>query len=321
MKSIIVYHKQDCDGIVGAAVLYKNIKNIYSYDDIELLGGDYSNNEELLTTIKSVLSNDEKLMLYIVDYSFDAKDIKEILKSDMCQSIAWFDHHVTAIESYLKAGLIKQIEGKVDEYESAHSKMFAYCTPKHSGCYNAYVGMTGNEPKDESIVGLISVFDCWQKHSDFWFKALYLNQYMQEHVYFARYHDLADVIDSNNESEIITKWSELGQTIYNAIQQSKNKYAIEAAFDLMFEGLMFKAINSTPGGSFVVEQEATEDHDALMQFCWKKDRWSFSMYHNPRSAKKPDLSKIAVKFGGGGHPGACGFSAKELPFELTLETK
>lgn len=32
-----------------------------------------------------------------------------------------------------------------------------------------------------------------------------------------------------------------------------------------------------------------------------------SLYHSPHENKDYDLSKIAVKYGGGGHRGACGF--------------
>lgn len=316
MKSIIIYHKQDCDGIVGAAVLYKGIKNIYSYDCLESLGGDYTNNEEIMSLIKNWML-EEKVMIYIVDYSLDPKDIKELLKNENCQFIAWFDHHVSAIESYLKEKLIKQIDGSIDEYESAVNKMYAYCTPKHSGCYNAYMGMFGTTPKKKSIVNLISIFDCWQKDSELWFTALYLNQYMQQYVRGQNYGIISDIIDSNDEEKFISDNIEKGELIFTAMQEAKTSYAETAAFDLMFEGIKFKAINSTPGGSFVVQYVATEEHEALLQFCWKRDHWSVSMYHNPYNSSRPDLSKIAVKYGGGGHPGACGFSTRELPFELS----
>jgi nanoRNase/pAp phosphatase (c-di-AMP/oligoRNAs hydrolase) len=42
-------------------------------------------------------------------------------------------------------------------------------------------------------------------------------------------------------------------------------------------------------------------------------QWRVSLYHAP-SKEHHDLSKIAVKYGGGGHRGACGFKTDKLPF-------
>ena len=41
--------------------------------------------------------------------------------------------------------------------------------------------------------------------------------------------------------------------------------------------------------------------------------WSVSLYH-AKHRKELDLSLIAVKYGGGGHRGACGFTCDKLPF-------
>lgn len=42
-------------------------------------------------------------------------------------------------------------------------------------------------------------------------------------------------------------------------------------------------------------------------------KWNVSLYHAKHNTGI-DLSKIAVKFGGGGHRGACGFQMDKLPF-------
>lgn len=54
-------------------------------------------------------------------------------------------------------------------------------------------------------------------------------------------------------------------------------------------------------------------HDALLAFYWTGKHFSVSMYHAAHR-KELDLSQIAVRFGGGGHRGACGFRSKSLPF-------
>jgi nanoRNase/pAp phosphatase (c-di-AMP/oligoRNAs hydrolase) len=52
-------------------------------------------------------------------------------------------------------------------------------------------------------------------------------------------------------------------------------------------------------------------HDALMGFYYNGNGWTFSLYH-AKHRTDLDLSAIAVKYGGGGHRGACGFTTKSL---------
>jgi nanoRNase/pAp phosphatase (c-di-AMP/oligoRNAs hydrolase) len=50
-----------------------------------------------------------------------------------------------------------------------------------------------------------------------------------------------------------------------------------------------------------------------MGFYFDGQKYNVSLYHSPHN-KQHDLSLIAVKYGGGGHKGACGFQADKLPF-------
>jgi nanoRNase/pAp phosphatase (c-di-AMP/oligoRNAs hydrolase) len=50
-----------------------------------------------------------------------------------------------------------------------------------------------------------------------------------------------------------------------------------------------------------------------MGFYFTGSEWGVSLYH-ANHRKDLDLSEIAVRWGGGGHRGACGFRAKSLPF-------
>ena len=54
-------------------------------------------------------------------------------------------------------------------------------------------------------------------------------------------------------------------------------------------------------------------HDALCGFYFNGKKWTVSLYH-AKHRTDLDLSKIAVKYGGGGHRGACGFTTEIFPF-------
>ena len=56
-------------------------------------------------------------------------------------------------------------------------------------------------------------------------------------------------------------------------------------------------------------------YDALCLFYWHPThlKWTISLYSQGESV---DVSVIAKAHGGGGHKGAAGFRAEELPFQL-----
>jgi len=84
-----------------------------------------------------------------------------------------------------------------------------------------------------------------------------------------------------------------------------------------FEGLTFLALNAARGNSltFAAKDVRETGHDALMLFYWRPDGWRVSLYH-ARGREEMDLLVIAVKYGGGGHRGACGFGVKGEEFLL-----
>ncbi len=87
------------------------------------------------------------------------------------------------------------------------------------------------------------------------------------------------------------------------------------SFMVEFEGLKFLALNTARCNSntFAARDVPETGHDALLAFYTKGDVWCVSLYHAAHR-KNIDLSLIAVKHGGGGHGGACGFTVKTLPF-------
>jgi uncharacterized protein len=82
-----------------------------------------------------------------------------------------------------------------------------------------------------------------------------------------------------------------------------------------FEGLKFLTLNTARCDSSTFEARDVPDtgHDALMGFYWNGKTWTVSLYHAAHR-RDLDLSEIAVKYGGGGHRGACGFRAHALSF-------
>jgi uncharacterized protein len=87
------------------------------------------------------------------------------------------------------------------------------------------------------------------------------------------------------------------------------------SFTVEFEGLKFLALNTARCNSLTFESKDVPEtgHEALLGFFWNGIKWTVSLYH-AEHRKDLDLSLIAVKYGGGGHRGACGFYVDQLPF-------
>jgi hypothetical protein len=120
--------------------------------------------------------------------------------------------------------------------------------------------------------------------------------------------------------EIVEDLLTAGQILQSARERENKSIITEQGFDLKFEGLNFIACNAARFNSLLFTAALTPEHDGCLGFCWngRQERWKVSLYGVPG---KPDLdfSRIAKKYGGGGHPQACGFSCKTLPFEIGVD--
>ena len=87
------------------------------------------------------------------------------------------------------------------------------------------------------------------------------------------------------------------------------------SFLLDFAGLKFLCLNTARCNSntFTARDVPETGHDALMAFYFNGKVWTVSLYHAHHRTDL-DLSLIAVKHGGGGHRGACGFQCATFPF-------
>ena len=110
-----------------------------------------------------------------------------------------------------------------------------------------------------------------------------------------------------------------GETVQYVREQEYAEVIKTQGFDLEFEGVKFLACNSHELDirSHLFAAGIQTHHEALLGFTYAGPAkgWRVSMYHAPGKEDR-DLSLIAVKHGGGGHRGACGFRTKELPFAL-----
>lgn len=286
-KVKIVYHNQDLDGwcsgsIAKMAMMAKGVDE----QSIEMIGWNYGD---------PVPHIDPFDFFILVDICFPREDM-QLLQS--LGSNIWIDHHKSSIEDSRMYGYMG-INGERKVGDSASLLAWKYFFPKIPVPYLVY---------------WVDRYDVWKKTNehgkDDWDLVLAyqygMKAIMSEPNYPAAYKQWSAGFENMN-IHIIEK----GGTILNFIRLQNDIYA-KRAFDLHFECLNFCAINQGEVNSEVVKSAVREDHDGILTFRYNGKDWTVSLYGNELCRNPKDLSKIAVKYGGGGHANACGFSVKNI---------
>ena len=304
-----IIHHNDLDGIASAAVFYllNDELDSLSEKEYEFVKMDHGQNIDL-----EKLKEGDKV--YILDFSFKPKIMEQIQEIIGEHNLIWIDHHKSIIDEIDDYGL--EVKGLQD------------CKSQKSGAYLTWEYFSDEEPP--MFVKMVSAFDVWDKKNDHYMNGLLLNSLfrtldeVQVCPKFPLYKKLMESDDIKNSlwQDVLDK----GETVFNFIKAS-SKTIVENSEIVEWEGLKCLVGNVTGNGSLSflhamdINGEPTEekykDIDALISFSWNKKGWGVGMYHGPRGAKNNvDLSLIAKKYGGGGHPGACGCKMEKIPWAV-----
>lgn len=316
-SNIVMYHGVDLDGKMGAAIAYKALgKNAY------YIGQNYEK-----VTAKDILDAYPNMdTLYLIDYSLPPDIILALLKKQ--KKVIFIDHHITAIEA------INLASKNWSQNELERFINFSHSDKGVSGAtlawkYFFYTDRKSNYSSEEAkeqmkassgmpfAVILTGIYDTWDTDSNLWVDAVNLNNF----IYYRDFTFPWSNIWPNlfTEKYIYTYLNE-GNLISKTLKVKNYRDSKSWGGILEWEGIKFYAINAT-GNSNTVEDVMDPDagYQAILYFKFspREGAWKVSLYHSNKLSSKPDLSKIALKYGGGGHMGACGFSCKELPFSFS----
>lgn len=278
-----IYHNADMDGFCSAAILAS------VFPGIELIGAGYKQEPDL-----SSIRQGERV--FMVDFSLQPFDL--MIELNKRCDLVWIDHHKTAIDAHEKAGV--SIKGLRRIGIGA--------------CALVWEHVIGNK-EIPIAVRLIAQYDVFN-HTDertkpfqYGLRATKQTSNPKSGVWKGLLN--YDTSESSTFSAVYNK----GLIIWDYVSESNNKSAEAMAFEMEFEGHRMIAMNRAETGSLQFDSIwDPEKYDAMCVFTFQKNGWAVSLYTPPESPV--DVSPVAVKYGGGGHAGACGFFCKELPFEL-----
>ena len=272
------YHKSDLDGRCSGTIVTM-IGN-----ECEMIGVDY--NDSLLQMV-----NDDRIDLiknetvYMVDFSFS--NIKDMIwLNDLCD-FHWIDHHKSAIE-------------KMDGFKCKGLREIG-----KSGCELTWEYLFPDKKMPE-FVRLLGRYDVWD-HKDADVLPFQSGMRMQDDT-MPESNIWDDLL--NDDGSLIERIINSGRTILSYERKQNEIYAKGMHYETEFEGLRAIVINKAFQNSKIFDSVYDpEKHDVMILFGVKPNEFKYSIYS---TKDEVDVSKIAVKYGGGGHKGAAGFYSKTM---------
>lgn len=301
-KIVVIYHSADFDGLFCREIARK-----FLGDQAEYVGWDYGD-AKIPVPLEGTI--------YILDLSPECLDAPygELLPS-ILERVIWIDHHKTAIDKFSGAIPGYRIDG-VAACRLAW-QWFADDIDPNRQTKQEFLDRTVSEPE---AVRLAGEYDIWDKR-DPRAETLQLGLRSKELTAEDWKWLLLPHAEARGEYELgmvnftLAKLLQDGRLLQTYVNQRDAAIVAALGFVVEFEGLKFLALNSATKGSlqFAGKDVPETRHDALLKFNFTGALWDVSLYH-AKHRTDLDLSPIAQKHGGGGHRGACGFRAKQLPF-------
>lgn len=278
-KVICYYHKVDLDGKCSAAIVRRK------YPDCELIGVNYPDKPDF-----EAIHEDCKVI--VVDFSFDAYNMDKINTLTM-GGLIWIDHHKSAIEKMIAARLDKAFDGKREIGKAGCELTWEYLFPE--------------EPMPDAV-RLLGRYDVWD-HADEDVLPFQYGMRMDSDWHPDFNQDWKELlrIPPSHANILLERIKNAGYIILKYEAQQNAVYAKAAAFPVEFDGHKAWAINKAVGNSKIFESLSSQDRPLWILFRYKAGMWRYSLYSAPSSGI--DVSKIAGKYGGGGHAGAAGFQS------------
>lgn len=310
MKTIaVIFHSADFDGIFCREIARKQFG-----DTAEYIGWDYNDPLPIIPP--------EVAKIYMLDISVDG------MMDD--PRLIWIDHHKSAMEKFSPAIKGYRIDGVAAcrlawQYWSEGSrdpKTFALPLKQ------AFVERTVVEPMAVRLAGEYDIWDRRDPRAELFQHGLrsmdlegrWANILSMKRPEIREIESLVDVghqdmieADGTIAPPIVWTLLQNGRTLQYAKTKENESIAKHLSFTIQFEGLCFCAINAARYNSHLFTAGLKPEHDGCFGFNFDGKQWRVSLYHAP-GKEHHDLSKIAVKYGGGGHKGACGFKSDKLPF-------
>ena len=313
-RNILVYHHNDLDGYAAAAAVFYGM-NLHACKGVKL-------NFEFRsiafpTTWETFVNGDteprEFSEVVIVDYGFTEnnvnilKDLVEYLNYT-AEHISWIDHHVTSIAA-------EKCLPKYDKF-----KFTSYINTSRSGAWLAYeyFGEMNRVPR---VIKYVDDYDRWVH--DYSESTLLNDAFFCTPELKNPESDEWDELIGNDWSDYLNVLVEKGKIVNqyrDQLAESHKKFAYEVTIK-GFEQYSAVALNDR-GNSKCFGDLVKQYQICILYHENKPGEIAMSLYSDPAFVEAGvDVSSIALKHNGGGHPGASGCSMSVEEFYSVVKPK
>lgn len=316
MKTTVIYHRADFDGIFCREIAKKFLP------DAELIGWDFGDPPLEWGCLRGTV--------YVLDLPVDRVAGLEFpagkgpASAEGFERIIWIDHHKSAIESHPRNIPGYRIDGvaacrlawqwftTVDGNTPRTGREIGMPI-RPAGVLPMVQDYKNREVEEPLAVRLAGEYDIWDKRDPD--AELFQHGLRSKELTAEDWRLLlsVEVFECKMNPPHIASLLVRGEAVQYAKTQENKDIITSYGFTVQFEGLTFLACNHARYNSFLFTAGIKPEHEALLGFKFDGKRWQVSLYHAP-GKEHHDLSLIAVKHGGGGHKGACGFVADKLPW-------
>lgn len=283
---LCIYHIADHDGKGSGAV----VKSVYP--EVELLGL----NHDMDVPYDEIAKHDK---IFVCDFALPLDFMFELSET---KDFTWIDHHASVIEEYDRAVAQgkKPIKGLRKVGQAAIELCWQYFYPDRP------------EPLGVKLLAGHDLFDFSDprvRPFEYAMQSMGVNtpdDKIWQDLFFGNFD--------------IDKMVEDGKRILAWINVRNYRLVRGMSFEAEIDGLKCICGNMAQGySSFYDSLPNRDEYDVMINFYMNKNRkWNVSFYSDKKNV---DVSKLAAKFGGGGHRGAAGASALDKLPDFLLKGK
>jgi oligoribonuclease NrnB/cAMP/cGMP phosphodiesterase (DHH superfamily) len=292
-----IFYHDDADGKCAGHIVYEHVmlredfmSRMTRCIDIDCIAVDYHNP----FPVECIDSGEA---VFIVDFSPDAEMFLKILRKT--KNITWIDHHISAIQSLEDFSFLHGLRS-VDYAGCVLTWAYLHCGFK--GCHHNVSIHEDDIDTCPLYVSLIGDRDTWTFAYGYDSKAF--------HEAF-RYLGEPTPDDGLTWSKLelqTDEWIKKGTSMLKYRDTLYQSMTDAWAYEAEFEGHTILACNSAILSSDIFGNRFPK-YPFVAVYCHNGDKVKVSLY-----SANMDVVDIAKKYGGGGHPRACGFVVDNLPF-------
>ena len=285
----VIFHHSDADGYCSKEIIVKHIHDEYeSFQEIVCIPMDYG------YEVDETQIDFSQDLVYVVDFILTPKFKMKEYAEAMGDRFFWIDHHQSSVD-YKESDTFFH-RGAVKTGLAACQLCWDYFFPQR---------------KTPDLVVRVSTYDVWDKEMFNWTDQLALQMQLKNIglLYFPWQEYLRCSPATNAKVRDLIK---SGRLLLKYEDQRTQTNLESSAWKANLDGLKVIAMNTQTKGSPQFSMYPSASYDALFVYKHVKGKhWECSLY-----SEHPDVDckQFCMKHGGGGHPGAAGFtcSTKKL---------